>query len=41
VRYKLVPLRTLEDMMDAGEIRSAPSLAVLFKALRLLAELRT
>jgi 8-oxo-dGTP pyrophosphatase MutT (NUDIX family) len=41
VRYKLVPLRTLEDMMDAGEIRSAPSLVVLFKALRLLAELRT
>jgi hypothetical protein len=40
VHDKLVPLRTIEQMIDVGEIRSAPSLVVLCKALRLLAQLR-
>jgi len=40
VRVRLVSLSELEQMIDDGEIRSAPALVVLFKGLRLLARLR-
>jgi 8-oxo-dGTP pyrophosphatase MutT (NUDIX family) len=41
VAFQLVPLTTLEEMIDSGAISSAPSLTVLFRALRLIARLRT
>jgi 8-oxo-dGTP pyrophosphatase MutT (NUDIX family) len=40
VRWKLVSLARVEQMIDEGQICSAPTLVVLLKALRLLPQLR-
>jgi hypothetical protein len=37
VRWKTVSLARVQEMIDAGEICSAPTLVVLLKALRVLA----
>jgi ADP-ribose pyrophosphatase len=40
VRVRLVPMADVDQMLARGEIRSGPSMAVLLRGLRLLAQLR-